>query len=234
MLTRYLLALTLLIPAFAAEWDQTAFPDWSDRAVLRLLTGSAWSKPRTVQFTWRKREEGPFSYKNIPGADHGGQPNIGSPVGGIGARKSHLPDKANILLRWSNALPVRQAKALYQLREDKLPPTKLNELVGVPEPTYVLELFGLPAEIAYQGTGTVESLLMQSAKLRTKTGRSIKPSRVSVTTSGLQLRIFIHFTKQFALTLADKELEFTADLQLFQLKETFQLSDMVYQGALDL
>ena len=234
MLLRCLLTLTFLISVSGTEWDQKAFPDWSDRTVLRLLTGSGWSKPKTVQFTWRKKEEQPFNYKNIPGADHNGPPNIGSPVGGIGARKSHLPDKANILLRWSNALPVRQAKAVYQVRDDKLPQSKLNELIGIPEPNYVLELFGLPAEVAYQGTESIEALLMQSAKLQTKSGRIIKPARASVTTSGLQLRIFVYFPKSAEIRLSDKELEFTADLQLFRLKEVFNLSEMVYQGTLEL
>ena len=232
MLLRCLLTLLILVPASAAEWDQKVFPDWSDRAVLRLLTGSPWSKPRTVQFNWRKKEE-KFDYKTIPGADHNRDIGI-SPVGGIGAPKSHLPDKADVLLRWSNALPMRQAKALYQLRDEKLPASKLNKLIGVPELNYVLEIFGLPAEIAYKGTESIEALLMQSAVLKTTTGRTIKPVKVQVTTSGLLLKIFVHFPKSAAVSLADRELQFTADMQLFQIKEIFKLSEMVYQGSLDL
>ena len=233
MTSRYLFLLTSIIAASGAEWDQKAFPDWSDKAVMRLLTGCGWTKPKTVQFNWRKQERR-FDYRTIPGADHNKDISVGSPVGGIGAPKSSLPDKAAILLRWSFALPVRQAKALYQMRDEKLPPAKLNELIGVPETNFVLELFGLPAEIAYKGVESIEVLLMQSAVLRTTTGKTIKPLKVVVTTTGLQLKILIHFPKSSNLNLADKELNFSADMQLFMLKETFKLSEMVYQGSLEL
>lgn len=227
-----LFAIPLLV--LAADWDAKTFPNWSESAVLKLLTDSPWTRQKTVSFQWVKKNEQPFTYKDVPGADPSKTAPMGSPVGGIGKPKSHLPDKADILLRWTSALPIRQAKALYQQRDEKLPAEKLDGLVAKSDGDFVLEIFGLPAEIAHKGAGSVESVIKQSAYLRAKTGRTMRPSRVEVNLSALTLNILIHFAKADALKLEEKEVEFYADVQLFELKERFRLSSMVFAGKLEM
>jgi len=107
---------------------------------MRLLTDSPWAKQKTIRFTWTKPEDRPISYKDIPGADPNPTVKGGSPVGGIGAPKSKLPDKADIIIRWVSALPERHAKALYRQRDEKTDPRNVSDLIGPPEADYVLEI----------------------------------------------------------------------------------------------
>lgn len=229
------LFLLLALTSVAADWNSTRFPDWSPDTVLRLLTGSPWSKGSSVNIEWTKRELRPITYKDIPGADHNTLKDSGlGPLGGIGAPKPKLPTKADLLIRWPNALPLRHAKALYRLRDEKLSADRLNSLIDPPAPDYVVEIFGVPSEIAHQGTGSVESLISRSAYLRTRGGRTYRPSRVDVSIQPTTLKILIHFPNEEPLRVSDEEIEFFADIQLLRCKERFKLSAMTYLGRLEL
>lgn len=218
----------------AADWKRTPFPDWNHETVLRLLTDSPWSKPKTVQFTWHKPEEKPFTYKDVPGADPSKGGPIGSPVGGIGGKiRTHLPDKGDILIRWASALPVGHAKALYQLRDEKLPASKLNALIPAPSGTYVLEIFGLPVEMAHLGAGSLELLARQNITLRTRSGRVLRPVRAETKVGG-NVTLLVHFSRDNPIVVSDQELEVSGDLQIFRFKERFRLSEMRYQDRLEI
>jgi hypothetical protein len=222
-----------LAVASAQEWKKKDFPGWSEDTVLRLVSDSPWAKQKTVNLDWHKRSEQPLSPRDIPGADPTQKP-IGSPVGGIGVPRQTLPYKADILIRWASALPVRQATALYKQRDGKLDASKLNELVGPPDPDYVLEIYGLPTELAHKGAGSLEHLAVQSSYLRTEKGQTIKPARAQVTLNGPTLTIFIHFPRTAAIRPEDQEILCYGDFQIFEIKERFRLSQMMYLGHLEL
>ncbi|MBM3785924.1 MAG: hypothetical protein FJW30_16300 [Acidobacteria bacterium] len=232
--TSGLVGFCLLLGAFGADWRSQPFTGWSDDTVLRVLTDSPWAKPRTVAFTWRERQQRPFSYKDVPGADHGPNQNPGlGPLGGIGAPKSSLKDKADILVRWPGALPVRHATAVYKHREAKQQGS-INERIGAPEQDYVVEMFGLPAELAHQGPGVIERVIQDSAQLHLGSGLLMKPVKVVALNQGLTLTIRVHFPRVRTITVKDKDAEFFADGQVFSVRQQFKLSAMMYQGHLEL
>jgi hypothetical protein len=220
--------------AVAQDWTKPAFPDWRDQTVLRLITDSPWAKVSKVKLEWTKRGEQTITYKDVPGAD--GSPNkpYGSPIGGIGTPRVKYPTQAEILIRWASALPVRQATAIYKQREGKLDAAKLNELIGVPSPDYVLEVRGVPSEIAHMGAESVEQLARQSTFLRTATGRVIKPVRAQVALQGATLTLLVHFPRTEPIQAEEREVEFLGNLQVFEFKEKFRLSAMTYLGHLEL
>lgn len=226
----------LALVAGAAEWTSKPFPDWSPDAVLRLLTDSPWSKGSSANIEWTKREARPLTYKDIPGADHGAAKDKGlGPLGGIGAPKPKLPIKADLLIRFPNALPMRHAKAMYRLRDEKLPPERLNALIDAPVSSfYVVEIFGVPSEVAHQGAGTIESLVTRSAYLRTRHGRKYQAARTEVTIQATTLKILVYFPNEEPLKIDDEEIEFFADIRLLRCKERFKLSAMTYMGRLEL
>jgi hypothetical protein len=228
--------LILALAAGAAEWSSKPFPDWSPDTVLRLLTDSPWSKGSSENIEWTKRELRPLTYKDIPGADHNTAKDTGlGPLGGIGAPKPKLPVKADLLIRFPNALPVRHAKALYRLRDEKLPADRLNSLIDAPASSfYVVEIYGVPSEVAHQGAGSIESLVHRSAYLRTRFGRKYEPFKVEVTIQATMLKILVYFPNEEPLKVADEEIEFFADIQLLKCKERFKLSAMTYMGRLEL
>jgi hypothetical protein len=158
----------------------------------------------------------------------------GSPVGGIGAKKPKLPGDADIIIRWASALPVRQAKALYQQRDGKLPATKATELIAARGGGYVLELHGVPAEVAHQGPETVADIARQSVVMRTKTGRVFRPVKAEATVHALSMTILVTFSDAEPVRVQDREVEVSGDIQIFKFKAGFPLAPMVYLGNLEL
>lgn len=230
----YLLVLLLAVPAVPADWKDKPFPNWSDDDVVRMVSASPWAKAKSVTLKWVKDDQRRITYKDIPGNDNSPTVKGGSPVGGIGVPRDHLPERATFLVRWASALPVRQAKALYKQRDEKLDGARLNELVGTPETDYVLEIYGVPAEIAHLGTGSVELIVSRSAFLRTRTGKKIRASRVEAKLHATSLTIMVYFPRTTPIELSDGELECYADVQIFEVKETFKLGSMMYLNHLEL
>lgn len=228
------IALVLALAAVGADWKDKPFLEWSDDDVVRMVSDSAWAKPKSVRLRWVKDDQRRITYKDIPGADQSPTVKGGSPVGGIGVPRTGLPDRATFLIRWASALPVRHAKALYKQRDEKLDGARLNELIGTPEADYVLEIYGVPAEIAHLGTGSVELIVMRSAYLRTRPGRTIRPTRVEAKLHAVSMTIFVHFPRTTPIEISDDEIECYADLQIFEIKEKFKLSSMVYLNHLEL
>ena len=218
----------------AQNLDKPPFPGWRESTVLKLLTDSPWARPVKVSLRWTKREDQPVSYKEVPGADASPTRGSGSPLGGIGVPKIKLPLDAELIVRWASALPVRQAAALYKQRDAGLPPSKINEMVGVPSEDYILEIRGIPSEIAHSGAESVEMIARQSCRLRTASGRTLQPSRARVNIQGSTLTVYIHFPRTQPLTVGDRDVEFSADFQIFEFRQRFRLASMTYLGRIEL
>ncbi len=233
---RAILALLLLVPApgFSDNLEKPPFPEWRDSTVLKLLTDSPWARPFKARLQWTNPRDQPISYKDVPGADQSPTRKSGSPIGGIGVPKVKLPLDADLLLRWASALPVRQAAALYKQRDSNLPPARINELVGVPAGEYILELRGVPSEIAHSGAESVEMIARQSCRLRTASGRTLKPVSARVKIQGAAMTVYVHFPRSESIEMADREVEFLGDFQIFEVRQRFRLSSMTYLGRLEL
>ena len=218
--------------SYASDWKSTPFPGWNEDTILKLVTDSPWAKGKTVKFTWTRREYQDITYRDIPGADGKMPQNIGSPVGGIGGRpKDRLADKADILIRWASALPIRQAKALYKARDEKLEVSNATE----PAPQdYVLEIFGLPVQVAHQGAQMVEVLATRSITLRTDSGRTLRPLRSEAKVEGDTLTVYVHFSRSSPLTAKDGDMECAGDMQVFEFRQRFRLAAMMYGGRLEI
>jgi hypothetical protein len=220
--------------ALAGDFDAKPYTTWDERTVLRVLTDSPWSKPVTVSLTWVKREQQPASYKDIPGANGTKSNSSLGPLGGIGAPKPKYPTKADLLVRWVSALPVRQATGVYRQRTEKLDQIRTNEIIGADGDDYVLEIFGAPVELAHSGAESVEAIAVSAVTIRTAAGRLLKPTSAKVTLQGETLAIRVHFPRTLAVQPDDRELEVSADFQIFPLKVRFRLSAMTYLGRLAL
>jgi hypothetical protein len=235
-----------LLAGFAASWLHgagwdKAFPNWSEDTVLKLLIDSPWAHIRTVKMMWygKKEANSQITYKDVPGTTPGipGQVAGGSPVGGIGTGKlrNKLPDTADLIFRWASALPIRQAKALYQARQEKQDLAKAAEMVEAREGTaYALEVFGVPTVAAHAGTEAISAKLKASAAIRTKTGRVIRPQRVDTGVTGEVLTSTLYFPREEPLSVEDREIEVLGDVQLFEFSEKFGLKDMRYLGTLEI
>jgi hypothetical protein len=219
----------------AADWRKQPFTEWAPAGVLRILTDSPWTRPKTVALQWRERERRPITYKDIPGADHGKANASLGPLGGIHPpkTKNKLEDRADILLRWVSALPVRHAVAMYKHREQG-EKGSLNSLIPPPEKDYVLEVYGLPLELAHAGLETIQNIATSGASLRLRNGRSIKASHSQASVQSDSLAIRIHFPSETPIALDDQELEVAVELQVTSIRERFRLAPMTYMGRLEI
>lgn len=217
-----------IVAAALALAAQPALPDWNERQVLKLVTDSPWAQRMTVPLRWKKQERRALLPREIPGADPVHERTGGGlgPLGGIGAPpKDHLPHKADLILRWASALPVRQAKAIYTKN-----PAGIAEFGN----QRTLEIFGLPAEIAHLGAESVEALALSNIVLRTKSGKTIKPNGADARVHGSGLTLFVHFPKSEPLTKDDSFIQIDGDMQIFRFTARFLLKNMEYSGALEL
>lgn len=236
---QFLAALGAAPAVRAADWKSDAFPNWSDDTVLRLLVDSPWARRKQVPLIWYKPADRPFTYKDVPGSEAGKPvspptPGGAGPIGGVGVPKQTLPNQADLIIRWSSALPVRQARALYKQRDEKLEAGRIPELVGTKPETYVLEIFGLPAIMAHVGADAVEAKFAETAWLRARNGPARKPVRVEANVQGLTMSVMIHFSRSPVITPDAREVECFADGDIFQIKERFKLGAMLYGGALEI
>lgn len=218
----------------ASDWEAKPFTAWSQGEAYKVLTDSPWAHRQKVRLTWTRKEERRFTYQDVPGTTPSPTHTGLGPLGGIGAGKPKFNDQADLIFRWASALPVRQATAIFRMKDEKLEPSKLNGLIPQPDDDYVLEVFGIPVELAHMGAEAVESFAVRSVTLTTGQGRTVKANSAKVTLQPETLSLRIHFPRNPPLDPADKDIECHGDLQVLSFHVKFKLSSMRYQNRLEL
>lgn len=221
---------TAFAGAAAEDWTR-----WSDKKVLEILTDSPWARRKRVRLEWYKRDPEPPRAEDMPGATGPNmrRPGGSNPIGGIGVPRTSLPLEADLIIRWSSALPVRQARALYLHRSQAGQARALTELLEDQPEHAIVEIHGLPAQIAHKGAGAVELAAMQGVRLRLPRGRVAAPVKTKADITGLTLDLYAYFERA-VLDPPGGEIEVVADLQIARFRERFRMSQMVYGGRLEI
>jgi hypothetical protein len=76
--------------------------------------------------------------------------------------------------------------------------------------------------------------LMERTTISRGTGRSLRPVKVEFDLPGKLGIIYFHFSREEAITLKDKELDFQTQLGGNRLERKFETKEMVYKGKLEL
>lgn len=221
---------TAIAGAAAEDWTR-----WSDKKVLEILTDSPWAHRRRVRLEWYRRDPEPPRAEEMPGATGPNmrRPGGSNPIGGIGVPRTSLPLEADLIVRWSSALPVRQARALYLHRSQSGQGRALTELLEEQPEHAIVEIHGLPAQIAHKGAGSVELAAMQGVRLRLPRGRVAAPIKTKADITGLTLDLYAYFERA-SLGAPGGEIEVVADLQIARFRERFRMSQMVYGGRFEI
>lgn len=216
--------------AAAEDWSR-----WNDRKVLQILTDSPWAHRRRVRLEWFRRDPEPPRAEQMPGATGPNmrRPDGGNPIGGIGVPRTSLPLEADLIIRWASALPVRQARALYIHRSHAASGRTLAELLEDDPEHAILEIHGLPAQIAHKGAGAVELAAMQGVRLRVGRGAVLAPVKTRADVTGLTLDLYAHFDRA-SLSPPRGEIEVAVDLQIARFRERFRPSRMVHEGRFEI
>jgi hypothetical protein len=238
--------------AAAESWDQHPFPNWSRDLVDRLLTDSPWAKPVTLPFHFQPPPERSRSDSNDAGipASVGllaGIRGIGSPGSQRSGREprtagqDQTPDgnprvrtEVCLTIRWSSALPIRQALALERWMREGLEHPKAIEFLDCEEPDYVVEILGFPVQLVPQGTRRLEAELLQTAGVLLKGHGPIQATSAYVPQHGEHLSAELRFPRRDPIRADDGTLEFAAQAWPMKIQQKFKLKAMIYRGRLEL
>ena len=220
-------------------WDTKDFSTWSAKEVAKVLSDSPWAHRLNIltpDLSLASRVGG-LTGGVVGNGGRGGRAPGGGGVGGDGAGNlgggSFLasPHRTPIVVRWTSALPVRQA--LFRER------TAIFEAPAPPPPHldkvdryYRIAVVGLPFT---QDVGSVTELQPVTwLKWKDKARTPMQPVDISFEYQGELLTIEFAFSRAEAIGERDEELEFVTRLAAAEIKTKFKVKDMMVGGRLEL
>jgi hypothetical protein len=237
---RFMVVLVALLGAklFAADfWEKKRFPDWSAKEIRKLLTDSPWARPVLVPLeTLHGQQASPVPHKQVKGACQ--QCSVGGAP--VFLQSSDMPELAGpltVTVRWHSALPLKQALAKLLFGDEVSTSAAAAELLSREDDSYVVGLSSLPRQVVPEDLESIKS----GAVLKVRNGPSIPaiPAREArVKAEGDMVNLLLFFPKPQGgtpgITLEHREIELGVKLFAIEIKRKFKLSEMVYQGKLEL
>ena len=152
----------------------------------------------------------------------------------MAAGMPELAGPLRALVRWHSALPVKQALMRAKFGDEVATSREAAEFLARSETAYVVGVSGLPAHLA----PAEAAQLRANAFLRRK-GRPLLPAvdaQVASGESSVYLLLFFPRSQDgsAAITPADGQVELQLQLGLLNLRRSFKLKDMVFEGKLEL
>ena len=214
-------------------WDEKEFTDWSDRDVQRMMTNSPWAKRITVVFP---RPPGTALNDRTPVAGGIGGGAAGGGRGGRGGRGFGGADgfgptrQSRLIVQWRSGLPMRQAIVRGRIGEGGVLDPAGRQLLAQRPTGYFIVVAGLPRPFARLDPAA----LAAEARLERPGKRPILPIQAAAEGEGNGAVVLYLFPRDDAITLADEEVEFVAEIAEASIERTFELEDMVFNGRLEL
>jgi hypothetical protein len=227
------LSATLLIAADPG-WRGKSTQDWTEQDANQILTDSPWAK-RVVATVTRRQSEDQRREAGKMGQDHGvgfdgiddKRPSSKAAISGVikGGDIPHSSNQALVLrLRWETALPVRLAELKAHVSE---PPTLEGE-------GYMIAVYGVPGGGFKEDPKTLGEPLKKLASLKREGKKDVKPSSVEVFQRDDGLVIAYLFPFSAEIVARDGHFEFDAQIGRVIIAQDFDLTQMQFQGKLDL
>lgn len=239
MTRRSLLLYAAAVPVFSKQWDDARYPEWSNTTIDKLLTDSPWAKEWEATIDVPVERNAVSTFAQL-GMDLPPLPRLpqSSPTQRIPTIPKDGPwsvrTAVSVIVRWASALPVRRATALQQFGRNGLNDDRAIALLnGTPE-EYIIELAGLPRNVAGKGPEEIQKQLMKTARLFTAGRRPLSPTTVTVPSYGLQVTAALRFPRYLNLTAEEGTVEVSAETGQVRLSEKFKLRSMIYEGQLEL
>jgi hypothetical protein len=162
----------------------------------------------------------------------GGGGRGGGGMGGGGGRGG-MQQQRSISIRWVSALPLKQALLKTKFGE-KADSEEAKKLLQQIDTQYVLTMTGLPPQLAKSDPDHVREQLKSATTLLRKDKDPLAPETVEVHPQNGQLSVIFRFSRGTPITSEDKEVEFSSKLGALVIKRKFKLSDMEFNGKLEM
>ena len=224
---------TLVAADFWVERDFTA---WSDKEVQKMLTDSPWARTvSVVNFDASLAGRVGGLSGGVLGRGTGSRAGAGAGggVGGDGAGNlgggSFLasPERVNIAVRWSSALPIRQA--LARRLSAGAPGIDPAATLAGDESFYRVSVVGVPS-----GALASADDLADVTRLNRNSAPPLQPGNIHALYENDVLTIEFQFPKTDSITLVHREVEFVTRLGDVRIKAKFRLRDMLLRSTLAL
>jgi hypothetical protein len=222
----WLAGLGAALGAGARSWEEPAFPNWSGQFVDRILTNSPWAREVTVPFVFQPRSE-PF----VSGFGQIGAPRRTDwpPAGAASAVRTEM----YLTIRWSSALPVRQALALAQFGKDGLEHPVARDLLSRAEPDYIVEIAGFPTTLFPNGTKELANQFARSARLLIDGRPPSASPTAEIPEHGMHLTASLRFPR-FGEIVPEGVIRVHAEVGSARIQQQFKLKTMIYRERLEL
>jgi hypothetical protein len=228
-----LFAVAALLTAADASWKTKPAQEWTPEDAHAVLTDSPWAKPSIAGLIPplnedQRRESGNMGQPHGVGydgvEDKHTRPGLSLADILLKPYTPHPPEYLPVLVRWETALPVRAAE-----RKAREPGPPAVEGDG-----YRIAVYGIPGG---NFGGTPKSLgdpLKHLAALRRGGKPDVKPTRVEVFQQPEGLVIVYLFPVKAELTRKDTFVEFDAQVGRVAIRQTFDITEMLFLGTLEL
>ncbi len=217
---RDLLPLILAI-CMAADpvWISTPAARWTEADARQILTKSPWSKDVRATVTRRLTED------QLREAGQMGQPHgVGYDGVDLKGGDHTVAQPITLSLRWETALPVRLAELKSH---DTEPPVLEGD-------GYRVAVYGVPGSNFKGEPEQLGDPLKNFALLKRDGKKDVKPLRVEVFQRDRNLVIVYLFPLSAEISVKDQRVEFQARIGRIVLSQNFELSEMAFQGKLEL
>lgn len=256
----FLCALTASPLLAKGFWEKHPFPEWSEEEIDKMLTDSPWARSFSTRFRLEDpRSRDQFDLMSARFGDVNLPPGIGLPTGGMGIPGGGWPGggtgggqypgsspgagrptgqtvltEAYLTMRWSSALPIKQALVLDELGYGDADTPEARQVLTREETEYIVEIFGLPTIVVHMERKEFEEELAAKSFLSRKDGPRIRAASARVPVHGTYRSITLRFPKNEPITLNAKQVEVAAAAGPFEFNQKFKLASMVYNGRLEL
>jgi hypothetical protein len=227
-----------LLPAallFAGDtsWKSKQAAEWTADDARTILSDSPWAKPLLAGLTPRqnedqRRDSGSMGQPRGVGYDGVGEkqvrPKLDLPTILTKTYTAHATEYLPVLVRWESALPIRVA----ELKAGEAgPPTLDGE-------GYRVAVYGIPGGNFKGDPQKLGEPLKGAAALKREGKPDVRPSRVEVFQEQNGLVIVYLFPLSAELTRKDTFIEFGAQIGRVVIRQTFDVGEMLFRGALEL
>jgi hypothetical protein len=233
----WLVSTAALLAAADAPWITKPPAQWTEADARQVLTTSPWVRGFTAGVVRRLgedelREAGQMGQQHgvgYDGVDPKGSgpkltPNIFTGGGGEDRSPRSLPRAITLRLRWESALPIRVA----QLRAHE------SELPTLEGDGYRIAVYGVPGVNFKGDPKQLGDPLKKEAALKRAGKKDVKPRRVEVFQRDDGLAVAYLFPLSAEITKANGRVEFEAHIGRIIVSQSFDLTEMMFQGKLEL
>jgi hypothetical protein len=221
----FLVAVSGILLSADQPWKDKPVTDWSEGDARQILSDSPWAKSGAPKME-RISNGGRGSRVGI------GRDGVGIGLGGRGGGMGRVPRPSpashgttpDLIVRWESALPVQEAQ--LKLRNADAP--------SISEDDYMIAVLGLPGRIVGADPQVLAGQLKHEGELRREGKKSIHSSEARVLPRDDGLIILFLFPRSNEISPGDRTIEFKARVGMFDIDQSYDLSEMIYAGKLQL